>query len=103
MVFCHGPLFIGIYLDETDKLDSEVADLYLNQKAACPKKASHLQPLAAKDDDQESGSGLSLPQSPVTAPLLGDIQLSLCGLVNTPLTHKHVIASFLVLINWRGF
>lgn len=81
---------IGIYLDETDKLDSEVADLYLNQKATCPKQSStsSMVPIPAKqqpscqDDDQESGNGLSLPQSPVNAPYLGDIQLSLCGFMS---------------------
>lgn len=66
----------GIYLDDTDKLDSEVADLYLNQKSRPipPQIKSQV-----NDDDQESGNGQSLPQSPVNGPFLGDIQLSLCG------------------------
>lgn len=35
-----------------------------------------------KDDDQESGNGISLPQSPRDLySILGDIQISLCGLI----------------------
>ena len=82
----------GIYLDDTDKLDSEVADLYLNQKSrSCKSTVSATVPSQLKipsqvnDDDQESGNGQSLPQSPVNAPLLGNTQLSLCGFKpNTP-------------------
>ena len=82
----------GIYLDETEKLDSEVADLYLNQKSNSHKLVATSQtkicvqsnpPLS--DDDQESGNGQSLPQSPVKdfCSVLGDIQMSLCGFIMT--------------------
>ena len=80
----------GIYLDETEKLDSEVADLYLNQKSNSHKLTAISQtkicvqtnPLPS-DDDQESGNGQSLPQSPVKdfCSVLGDIQMSLCGFI----------------------
>jgi hypothetical protein len=76
-----------IYLDETEKLDSEVAALYLNQKSnrtttttTMATKPPQIQ--LPKDDDQESGNGQSLPQSPRdTYSILGDIQISLCGLI----------------------
>lgn len=88
----------GIYLDDTDKLDSEVADLYLNQKSRSKNSISSSNgqapsikvPTHLKDDDQESGKGHSLPQSPVNAqgPLLGDIQLSLCGFITQPIAQN---------------
>lgn len=65
----------GLYLDDAEKLDSEVAALYLDPKGI-DSKSNNLK----KDEDQDSGSGHSLPQSPLRAySLLGDVQLSLCG------------------------
>ena len=74
----------GIYLEETEKLDSEVAALYLDQKTNSTKmvpKQAPTQINVAKDDDQESGNGQSLPQSPLrdSFTILGDIHISLCG------------------------
>ncbi len=90
----------GIYLDETEKLDSEVAAIYLDQKsnakllAAASNHAVKTVMISAnnKDDDQESGNGQSLPQSPLRDyySVIGDVQLSLCGFIfnnmlsNTP-------------------
>ena len=81
----------GIYLDETEKLDSEVAAIYLDQKSNAKLLAaasSHAVKAVIvstsnnnKDDDQESGNGQSLPQSPLRDyySVIGDVQLSLCG------------------------
>ena len=60
----------GIYLDDTEKLDSEVAALYLDQKSnKSPPQISSCSKLTSSqilsDDDQESGKGVSLPQSPL--------------------------------------
>jgi phosphatidate phosphatase LPIN len=74
----------GIYLDETEKLDSEVAALYLNQKSNSKFPTNKPQNLQlSKDDDQESGNGQSLPQSPLRDyySVIGDVQISLCGFV----------------------
>jgi len=86
----------GIYLDETEKLDSEVAAIYLDQKSnakllAAAAASNHgIKTLmvsnnnaTSKDDDQESGNGQSLPQSPLRDyySVIGDVQLSLCGFV----------------------
>lgn len=76
----------GIYLEDTDKLDSEVAAIYLDQKTNSAKLSQKPTPAPPqisinKDDDQESGNGQSLPQSPLRDcfTILGDVQISLCG------------------------
>ena len=75
----------GIYLDETETLDSEVAALYLDQKSNSHQKTKQITNLVITsnkdDDDQESGNGQSLPQSPLRDyySVIGDVQLSLCG------------------------
>ena len=78
----------GVYLGDTDKLDSEIAELYINQKSkASAQSAQHKQSMlnTSKDDDQESGKGQSCPQSPLrdSYSVLGDVQISLCGFTNT--------------------
>ncbi|CAF3941765.1 unnamed protein product [Rotaria magnacalcarata] len=73
----------GIYLDDitNNKCDDRARYLpimdYLQNSPRTP-----------KDDDQESGTGNSIPNSPVrdsdAAFLLGDVQLSLCGHLDKP-------------------
>ena len=64
----------GVYLADTAKLDPEMAALYINQKN------NNYKPNTLKDEDQESGSGHSIPHSPVqTNMLIHDLQISLCG------------------------
>ena len=85
----------GLYLEDTEKLDSEIAALYLDQKSnktatttaaafspPSSSSSSSQQQQKLKDDDQESGKGHdSLPQSPLrdSYSILGDVQISLCG------------------------
>jgi phosphatidate phosphatase LPIN len=71
----------GVYLHDTDKLDSEMAELYINgNQKNCPSKPSAIRQLLLKDEDQESGSGQSTPHSPIQSNMLiNDIQVSLCG------------------------
>jgi phosphatidate phosphatase LPIN len=95
----------GLYLEDTEKLDSEIAALYLDQKSNKTATAAFSPPSSSssqqqqqqqklKDDDQESGKGHdSLPQSPLrdSYSILGDVQISLCGfqppnLLTTPTT-----------------
>jgi phosphatidate phosphatase LPIN len=75
----------GIYLDDTEKLDSEVAALYLDQKSYSTKSTLNItQQKVNKDEDQESGRGQSLPQSPRDYySILGDVQISLCGFITS--------------------
>ena len=75
----------GIYLDDTEKLDSEVAALYLDQKSYSTKSNLNItQQKVNKDEDQESGRGQSLPQSPRDYyNILGDVQISLCGFITS--------------------
>lgn len=77
----------GIYLDDTEKLDSEVAALYFhksNGQKASTVNTTQQNLKINKDDDQESGNGLSLPQSPLrdSYSILGDVQISLCGFIS---------------------
>ncbi|CAF0713107.1 unnamed protein product [Brachionus calyciflorus] len=75
----------GKYLDELD--DNEV-DLYLNQKSQPIQKLSIQTKVCINkiEDDQDSGKGFSVPQSPRDPlAILGDIQLSLCGFVRSNL------------------
>nr|ATI22164.1 lipin 2 [Brachionus koreanus] len=76
----------GKYLDELD--DDTLADLYLNQKSNSQKLTIQTNTSSSKlgrvEDDQESGRGVSLPQSPKEN-ILADIQLSLCGSIATNL------------------
>ncbi|RMZ99432.1 phosphatidate phosphatase LPIN3 [Brachionus plicatilis] len=73
----------GKYLDELND-DDALADLYLNnRKSNSPPKLTiqtntSSSKLVRVEDDQESGRGISVPQSPRDT-VLGDIQLSLCG------------------------
>lgn len=93
----------GLYLEDTEKLDSEIAALYLDQKSnktptsaySPPSSQNNLvQQQRPNDDDQESGKGHSLPQSPLrdSYSILGDVQISLCGfqsqsnMITTPTT-----------------
>lgn len=93
----HQPQEEGIYLDDLDlaSMDPEVAALYLYEA-----KSGHMATVQSKDEDSESGQGLSLPQSPIgfgqenltTAiqetsekaglqdnTILSDVAMSLCG------------------------
>jgi len=72
----------GVYLDEAEKLDAEVAASYFNQKTSL-RPISMCHQMTAKDDDQESALGSSATQSPLRDySILGDVQVSLCGLGN---------------------
>ncbi|CAF4490702.1 unnamed protein product [Rotaria sp. Silwood2] len=71
----------GIYLDEITNNQSVDKSLYL------PQLDYHQnQQRTTNDDDQESGTGNSIPQSPFreheASCLIGDAQLSLCGNIN---------------------
>ncbi|CAF0879456.1 unnamed protein product [Adineta ricciae] len=71
----------GMYLDDITNNRCADRSLYL------PRLEHHQhQQRAGNDDDQESGTGNSIPQSPFreheTSCLLGDAQLSLCGNLN---------------------
>ncbi|UJR31952.1 hypothetical protein I4U23_019425 [Adineta vaga] len=71
----------GVYLDDITNNRCADRSLYL------PQLDYHQNQLrATNDDDQESGTGNSIPQSPFreheTSCLLGDAQLSLCGNIN---------------------
>ena len=72
----------GKYLDELE--NDALADLYLNQKAPKLTIQTNTSKKIKVEEDQESGRGMSLPQSP-RENLLGDIQLSLCGSIATSL------------------
>lgn len=84
----------GVYLDDvTDKLDSEVAALYINQKSNAQQKLTvQTKTVPVKvEDDQESGKGPSLPQSPRDVySLLGDVQISLCGFMPNTSTNTNL-------------
>ena len=72
----------GIYLDDTDKLDSELAALYLDQKSNKTPLLSPQQTQSHKlhrDDDQESGKGQLLPQYPLrdSYSIQGDVQIEM--------------------------
>ncbi|CAM4785326.1 unnamed protein product [Rotaria magnacalcarata] len=73
----------GIYLDDITSNRCVDRSLYLPQMAF----HQHHQ-RTTNDDDQESGTGNSIPQSPFreheATCLLGDAQLSLCGNINKP-------------------
>lgn len=94
----------GIYLDETDKLDSEVAELYLNQKSdknskeksrsKSPPQLGATTRLTTKTNSSEYmelGNDQLLPQTPLRSysSILGDIQISLCGLNNPPVVSNN--------------
>ncbi|CAF4825357.1 unnamed protein product [Rotaria sp. Silwood1] len=71
----------GVYLDEITNNQSVDRSLYL------PQLDYHQNQLrTTNDDDQESGTGNSIPQSPFreheASCFLGDTQLSLCGNIN---------------------
>ncbi|CAF1434877.1 unnamed protein product [Rotaria sordida] len=73
----------GMYLDDITNNKCDDRARYL------PQMDYHLnQPRTPKDDDQESGTGNSIPHSPIreyeTSYLLGDVQLSLCGNLDKP-------------------
>jgi phosphatidate phosphatase LPIN len=97
----------GIYLNETDKLDAEVAALYIDPKNATSVKketttstttcttsitttTTNTKITITNDDDMESGKGNSCPQSPLRDfyGILGDVQISLCGLKDFPLSNS---------------
>lgn len=78
----------GIYLEETEKLDSEVAALYIDQKSS--KKSQQLpknndetsstittSTLSTTDSGRGTVSPLQSPREP--SAILGDVQISLCG------------------------
>lgn len=68
----------GVYLDEITNNGNVDRSLYLPQLTY---QQNQLRP--TNDDDQESGTGYSIPQSPFreneTSCIFGDAQLSLCG------------------------
>ncbi|CAF3544133.1 unnamed protein product [Rotaria sp. Silwood1] len=73
----------GIYLDDITNNKCDDRSRYL------PQMDYHLnQSRTPNDDDEESGTGNSIPNSPVrdyeTFYLLGDVQLSLCGNIDKP-------------------
>jgi phosphatidate phosphatase LPIN len=76
----------GIYLDDITNNKCNDRSRYLPQ--------IDLQQKSINDDDQESGTGNSIPNSPVrdheNSCLLGDVQLSLCGNLNkqSPITDE---------------
>lgn len=77
----------GIYLEETEKLDSEVAALYIDQKSSKksqPKANDETSStitttstLSTADSGRGTVSPLQSPREP--SAILGDVQISLCG------------------------